>query len=130
MTNNQYLTALGISNFEFYDKQKENNKKEEVLLLILERKNTKPATIGNEKNMLIKMLIAINVDFNDCKYIQVENNYNQDIEKITAKAVLLIGNFTNYKHKFIIPHPTDILLDNNLKRDAWEVLKRLKKCLI
>ena len=30
---------------------------------------------------------------------------------------------------FLIHHPRDILKDSSLKRESWEILKKVKQCL-
>lgn len=122
----QYLDNLGIANFEFVENQefdlKSTNSIQKVEFLIVEKDDSNPSFTqdNTNKELLEKMLNAIGVNLKNTTLIQEKNAHNYQAER-----TLFVGDFTN-NNDFIIPHTSQILKYPELKRDAWEVLKKLK----
>ena len=130
---NDYLEALDIPEF-LYDKNDSIPKtKISVQCLLvetsLERSFCEP---GDTKNLLVKMLSSIGLSLNNTTSMSIQSG---DLEKIIkthpARIILVMGESINSKsdNLFFTHHPRDILRNPALKREAWEVLKKVKKCL-
>ncbi len=129
---NDYLEALGIP--EFLYTSEASIKPDKVLskCLIVETTNENSfCQSGETQELLDKMLFAIDLSLNDVTCLSIKSS---DLEKLTseypAQAVLIMGNYTGPQkgNLFITHHPKDIIADANLKKEAWETLKKLKKC--
>ena len=128
MTIKQYLDDLGITNFEFEGACKNqtlaNDSATIVQFLIVEENNHQHSFLQQSptRDLLTKMFGAIGVNIAETTCIS-----EKDIAKYDAKVVIFVGEFKN--QEFIIPHPNDIITTPDLKRDAWEVLKKIKEII-
>lgn len=131
-----YLNALGIAEYLHAPRNivdLPNVKVVQIQCLVVEFKN--PGSIckaGAQQDFLYKMLSAIGVNKKEVICIEVDaDNFSQEISKYKSKAILLMG--SGFKsiatNSFVMHHPNDILKNEQLKRDTWEVLKQVKICL-
>jgi|TARA_B110000263_G_scaffold199761_1_gene178872 hypothetical protein len=130
---NEYLEALGIPDF-LYSKIESKNSPEPLLkLLIIEVGDQDSFCLkGDSQNLLIKMLASIDLSIKSAQLVSLEKNLiDEHIKNNPSEAVLLMG--SSYKSTksdiFLIHHPRDILKDSSLKRESWEILKKVKQCL-
>jgi hypothetical protein len=127
-----YLDDLGIANFEFVDIDIENTDKQQTQnqakiintkFLIIEKDNELSfLNAGKSRDLLTKMLLAIGVEIDKTTCINIS-----EIDNYNAEIMIFAGDFAS--EEFIIPHPFEILNTPDLKRDAWEVLKKIKEIL-
>ena len=130
---NQYLEALGIPDF-LYSKIESKNSSEPLLKLLIVEVGAQDSfcSKGNSQNLLIKMLASIDLSIKSAQLVSLEKNLiDEHIKNNPSEAVLLMG--SSYKSTksdiFLIHHPRDILKDSSLKRESWEILKKVKQCL-
>ena len=130
---NQYLEALGIPDF-LYSKIESKNSSEPLLKLLIIEVGAQDSfcSKGDSQNLLIKMLASIELSIKSAQLISLEENLiDEHIKNNPSEAVLLMG--SSYKSTqsdiFLIHHPRDILKDSSLKRESWEILKKVKQCL-
>ena len=87
---------------------------------------------GDTKNLLAKMLASIDLSLNNTTSISIQSDdLEEGIKTHPARIVLVMGESINSKsdNLFSTHHPRDILRNPALKREVWEVLKKVKKCL-
>jgi len=130
---NDYLEALNIPEFLYNKNDASPRTKTSVKCLLVE---TSPEESfcepGDSKNLLVKMLSSIDLSLNNTISISIQSSdLEESIKNHPARTVLVMGEsiISNSDNLFSIHHPRDILKNPSLKREAWEVLKRLKKCL-
>ena len=130
---NDYLEALNIPEFLYNKNDASPRTKTSVKCLLVE---TNPEESfcepGDSKNLLVKMLSSIDLSLNNTISISIQSSdLKESIKNHPARTVLVMGEsiISNSDNLFYIHHPRDILKNPSLKREAWEVLKRLKKCL-
>jgi len=130
---NDYLEALNIPEFLYNKNDASPRTKTSVKCLLVE---TSPEESfcepGDSKNLLVKMLSSIDLSLNNTISISIQSSdLKESIKNHRARTVLVMGEsiISNSDNLFSIHHPRDILKNPSLKREAWEVLKRLKKCL-
>ena len=130
---NEYLDALGIPEF-LYNK---NNSipRDEISdqCLVVETSPEKSfCEPGDSKNLLAKMLSSIGLSLKNTTSISIQSSdLEKSIKNHPARVILVMGESINSKsdNLFSTHHPRDILKNTVLKREAWEVLKKVKKCL-
>ena len=126
---NKYLEALGLPEF-LYNKNNSIPRIEiSVECLLVETSPEKSfCEPGDTKNLLAKMLSSIGLSLDNT--IQ-SGDLEENIKSHRAKVVLVMGESINSKsdNLFSTHHPRDILKNPALKREVWEVLKKVKKCL-
>ena len=130
---NKYLEALNIPEF-LYNKNDSIPRVEiSVQCLLVETSPEKSfCEPGDTKNLLVKMLSSIGLSLKNTTSISIQSSdLEESIKSHPAKVVLVMGESTNSKsdNLFSTYHPRDILKNKALKREAWEVLKKVKKCL-
>ena len=130
---NDYLEALNIPEF-LYDKNDSTpGTKIGVQCLLVETSPEKSfCEPGDSKNLLAKMLSSIGLSLNNTTSISIQSgDLEENIKSHSARVVLVMGESINLKsdNLFSTHHPRDILRNSSLKREAWEVLKMVKKCL-
>ena len=130
---NEYLDALGIPEF-LYNKNNSIPRDEiSVQCLVVETSSEKSfCEPGDTKNLLAKMLASIDLSLNNTTSISIQSDdLEEGIKTHPARIVLVMGESINSKsdNLFSTHHPRDILRNPALKREAWEVLKKVKKCL-
>jgi len=87
---------------------------------------------GESQDLLIKILTSIDLTLSNVCLTSIEkDNLDECIRANPAKAVLVMGSEVNSDLSFLFSthHPRDILKNNKLKREVWEVLKKVKLCL-
>ena len=130
-----YLTTLGIDEYLYHDKNTEDLALQtiKVRCLVVETECAESVQhSASAQEFLYTMLLAIGLDKKDIICIQSgANQILQDIGKYYPEVILVMdGRISPANNKmFTIPHPSDILKNEALKRVAWEVLKQVKACL-
>ena len=130
---NDYLEALDIPEFLYNKNDSIPMTEISVQCLLVE---TSPESSfcepGDTKNLLAKMLASIGLSLNNTASISIQSgDLEESIKSHTARVVLVMGESINSKsdNLFSTHHPRDILRNPALKREVWEVLKKVKKCL-
>jgi hypothetical protein len=130
-----YLEAFGMPKFlhtqlETHDL---NVPKIDTQCLVIETKNPHSfCQTGKTQDFLFKMLGAIGLEESDIKCISINtDDLNQTLKQYNANIVLLMSASLkpfSYKH-FASHHPSEVLANEELKRETWEMLKKVKQCL-
>jgi len=130
---NEYLDALGIPDF-LYSKIESKNFPEPLLKLLIIEVGAQDSfcSKGDSQNLLIKMLASIDLSIKSAQLVSLNKNLIEEhIKNNPSEAVLLMD--SSYKSTkldiFLMHHPRDILKNSSLKRESWEILKKVKKCL-
>jgi len=87
---------------------------------------------GKYQDFLFKMLGAIGLKQKDINCLSINvDDLNQALGLYNAKTVLLMskGLMSSSEQHFSTHHPSEILTNEKLKREAWEVLKEIQTCL-
>ena len=127
----EYLEALDIPEF-LYNKNDSIPRTKVQCLLVETSPERSFCEPGDSKNLLAKMLASIGLSLNNTTSISIQSgDLEESIKSHTARVVLVMGESINSKsdNLFSTHHPRDILKNPALKREAWEVLKKVKKCL-
>ena len=130
---NEYLEAVDIPEF-LYNKNNSIPRDEiSVQCLVVETSPEKSfCEPGDTKNLLAKMLSSIGLSLNNTTSISIQSSdLERNIKSHPARVILVMGESINSKsdNLFSTHHPRDILKNPVLKREAWEILKKVKKCL-
>ena len=130
---NDYLEALDIPEF-LYNKNDSIPRAEIIVQCLLVETSPEKSFCepGDTKNLLVKMLSSIGLSLNNTTSISIQSvDLEEKIKTHPARVVLVMGELINSKsdNLFSTHHPRDILRNPALKREAWEVLKKMKKCL-
>ena len=130
---NEYLEALGIPDF-LYSKIESKNSSEPLLKLLIVEVGAQDSfcSKGDSQNLLIKMLASIDLSIKSAQLISLEKNLiDEHIKNNPSEAVMIMGSsYESTKSDiFLMHHPRDILKNSSLKRESWEILKKVKKCL-
>ena len=130
---NQYLEALGIPDF-LYSKIESKNSSEPLLKLLIVEVGSQDSfcSKGDSQNLLIKMLASIDLSIKSAQLVSLEENLiDEYIKNNPSEAVMIMGSsYESIKSDiFLMHHPRDILKNSSLKRESWEILKKVKKCL-
>ena len=130
---NQYLEALGIPDF-LYSKIESKNSSEPLLKLLIVEVGSQDSfcSKGDSQNLLIKMLASIDLSIKSAQLVSLEKNLiDEYIKNNPSEAVMIMGSsYESIKSDiFLTHHPRDILKNSSLKRESWEILKKVKKCL-
>ena len=130
---NDYLEALDIPEFLYNKNDSILSTKINVQCLLVETSPEKSfCEPGDTKNLLAKMLSSIGLSLNNTTSISIQSgDLEESIKTHPAKVVLVMGELINSKsdNLFSTHHPRDMIRNPSLKREAWEVLKMVKKCL-
>ena len=130
---NDYLEALDIPEFLYNKNDSIPKTKISVQCLLVETSPERSfCEPGDTKNLLAKMLASIGVSLNNTTSISIQSDdIEEGIKTNPARIVLVMGESINSKsdNLFSTHHPRDILRNPALKREVWEVLKKVKKCL-
>ena len=130
---NQYLEALGIPDFFYYKIESKNSSEPLLKLLIVEvGAQDSFCSKGDSQNLLIKMLASIDLSIKSAQLVSLEKNLiDEYIKNNPSEAVMIMGSsYESIKSDiFLMHHPRDILKNSSLKRESWEILKKVKKCL-
>lgn len=130
---NEYLEALGIPDF-LYSKIESKNSSEPLLKLLIVEVGSQDSfcSKGDSQNLLIKMLASIDLSIKSAQLVSLEKNLiDEYIKNNPSEAVMIMGSsYESIKSDiFLMHHPRDILKNSSLKRESWEILKKVKKCL-
>ena len=130
---NDYLEALNIPEFLYKKSDSTPRTKISVQCLLVETSPERSfCEPGDTKNLLEKMLASIGLSLNNTTSISIQSDdLEEGIKTHPARIVLVMGESINSKsdNLFSTHHPRDILRNPALKREVWEVLKKVKKCL-
>jgi len=130
---NDYLEALDIPEFLYNKNDSIPRTKISVQCLLVETSPEKSfCEPGDSKNLLVKMLSSIGLSLNNTTSISIQSSdLERSIKSHPARVILVMGESINSKsdNLFSTHHPRDILKNPVLKREVWEVLKKVKKCL-
>ena len=130
---NEYLEALDIPEFLYNKNDSIPRTKISVQCLLVETSPEKSfCEPGDTKNLLAKMLSSIGLSLNNTTSISIQSgDLEKSIKTHPASVILVMGESINPKldNLFSTHHPRDILKNPALKREVWEVLKKVKKCL-
>ena len=130
---NEYLEAFDIPECLYNKNDSIPKVKISVQCLLVETSTEKSfCEPGDSKNLLAKMLSSIGLSLNNTTSISIQSgDLEESIKSHRAKVVLIMGESINLKsdNLFSTHHPRDILKNPVLKREVWEVLKKVKKCL-
>ena len=130
---NEYLEALDIPEFLYNKNESIPRAKIGVQCLLVETSPERSfCEPGDTKNLLAKMLSSIGLSLNNTTSISIQSgDLEESIKSHSARVVLVMGESINSKsdNLFSTHHPRDILKNPALKREVWEVLKKVKKCL-
>ena len=130
---NDYLEALDIPEFLYNKNESIPRTKIGVQCLLIETSPERSfCEPGDTKNLLAKMLSSIGLSLNNTTSISIQSvDLEEKIKTHPARVVLVMGELINSKsdNLFSTHHPRDILRNPALKREVWEVLKKVKKCL-
>ena len=130
---NDYLEALNIPEFLYLKNDSIPRPKTSVQCLLVETSPEKSfCEPGDSKNLLVKMLSSIGLSLNNTISISIQSgDLEESIKNHPAKVVLVMGESIEYKsdNVFFTHHPRDILKNTALKREVWEMLKKVKECL-
>ena len=130
---NNYLEALGIPGFFYSQSDSEKKVIPEVECLIIETTSQDSfCEPGESQDLLIKILTSIDLTLSNVCLMSIEkDNLDECIRANPAKAVLVMGSEVNSDLSFLFSthHPRDILKNDKLKREVWEVLKKVELCL-
>ena len=130
---NEYLEALDIPEF-LYNKNDSIPRTEIIVQCLLVETSPEKSFCepGDTKNLLAKMLSSIGLSLNNTTSISIQSgDLEKSIKTHPASVILVMGESINSKsdNLFSTHHPRDILKNPALKREVWEVLKKVKKCL-
>ena len=130
---NDYLEALDIPEFLYNKNDSIPRTKISAQCLLVETSPERSfCEPGDTKNLLVKMLSSIGLSLNNTASILIQpGDLEESIKTHPARVVLVMGDSIKSKsdNLFSTHHPRDMLKNPALKREAWEVLKKVKKCL-
>ena len=130
---NDYLAALGIPGFLYSKVDSTSSISSPLSIMVLELSSKDSfCEAGNTQDLLVKMLASIGLDLNSVHLASIEkSNLYSFIADNPAQAVLVMDStFKSDKPSlFSTYHPRDVIKDSHLKRETWEILKKLKQCL-
>ena len=130
---NKYLEALGIPDFLYSKIELKKSPELPVKLLIVEVGNQDSfCSKGESQNLLMKMLESIGFSIKNAQLVSLEKNLiDEYIKNNPSEAVMIMGSSYESIQSdiFLIHHPRDVLKNSSLKRESWEILKKVKKCL-
>ena len=129
----KYLEALGIPDFLYSSVSPEGSAQEKFKLLVVELDSQGSfCQAGASQDLLFKMLASIGLSLNDCNLLSVsKSEVDTVIQKHSSDLILVMDSSISLEGKtlFVTHHPKDIINNPQLKRDSWEVLKKIKLCL-
>ena len=128
-----YLEALGIPGFLYNDLSLPMKTGAKLRLMIIELEGQETfCKEGESQSLLIKMLDSIGVVIKNTQLLTLTKKEIETHIRAHSEEAILVMN-SSYKSKeptiFSTHHPSDILKNADLKRESWEVLKRIKHCL-
>ena len=131
----RYLEVMGVPDFLYAQAKPEDLDTQKITTqcLVIETNNTHSFCLsGKYQDFLLKMLSAIGLKKDDIQCISINiDDLSHTLSGYNAKTVLLMskGLKPSSKQHFSTHHPSEILINEQLKREAWEVLKEIQACL-
>ena len=130
---NDYLEALGIPDFLYSKVDSTSSISSPLSIMVLELSSKDSfCEACNTRDLLVKMLASIGLDLNSVHLASIEkSNLDSFIVDNPAQVVLVMDStFKSDKSSlFSTYHPRDVIKDSHLKRETWEILKKVKQCL-
>ena len=130
---NDYLEALGIPDFLYSKVDSTSSISSPISIMVLELSSKDSfCEAGKTRDLLVKMLASIGLDLNSVHLASIEkSNLDSFIADNPAQVVLVMDStFKSDKSSlFSTYHPRDVIKDSHLKRETWEILKKVKQCL-
>ena len=130
---NDYLEALGIPDFLYSKVDSTSSISSPLSIMVLELSSKDSfCEAGKTRDLLVKMLASIGLDLNSVHLASIEkSNLDSFIIDNPAQVVLVMDStFKSDKSSlFSTYHPRDVIKDSHLKRETWEILKKVKQCL-
>jgi len=130
---NDYLEALGIPDFLYSKVDSTSSISSPLSIMVLELSSKDSfCEAGKTRDLLVKMLASIGLDLNSVHQASIEkSNLDSFIADNPAQVVLVMDStFKSDKSSlFSTYHPRDVIKDSHLKRETWEILKKVKQCL-
>ena len=130
---NDYLEALGIPDFLYSKVDSTSSISSSLSIMVLELSSKDSfCEAGKTRDLLVKMLASIGLDLNSVHLASIEkSNLDSFIADNPAQVVLVMDStFKSDKSSlFSTYHPRDVIKDSHLKRETWEILKKVKQCL-
>ncbi len=130
---NDYLEALGIPDFLYSKVDSTSSISSPISIMVLELSSKDSfCEAGKTRDLLVKMLASIDLDLNSAHLASIEkSNLDSFIADNPAQVVLVMDStFKSDKSSlFSTYHPRDVIKDSHLKRETWEILKKVKQCL-
>ena len=130
---NDYLEALGIPDFLYSKVDSTSSISSPLSIMVLELSSKDSfCEAGKTQDLLVKMLASIGLDLNSVHLASIEkSNLDSFIADNPAQVVLVMDStFKSDKSSlFSTYHPRDVIKDSHLKRETWEILKKVKQCL-
>ena len=130
---NDYLEALGIPDFLYSKVDSTSSISSPLSIMVLELSlKDSFCEAGKTRDLLVKMLASIGLDLNSVHLASIEkSNLDSFIADNPAQVVLVMDStFKSDKSSlFSTHHPRDVIKDSYLKRETWEILKKVKQCL-
>ena len=129
----KYLEALGIPDFLYSSDSLAVSTQDKFKLLVVEIDSQGSfCQAGASQDLLFKMLASIGLGLSDCNLLSIsKSEIDTLIQDNSTDLILFMDSSISLKGKtlFITHHPKDIINNPQLKRDSWEVLKKIKLCL-
>lgn len=133
ITREKYLDTLGIPEYLYSSNHVVEVANKTVKCLVVEiNPETSFLSSGKSQDFLFKMLSAIDVGSSDVELVAANSdNLSVVISGYNADTILIMNpDAKPINNKcFVAHHPSDVLTNPELKRDVWEVLKKLQLCL-
>lgn len=130
---NDYLEALGIPDFLYSKVDSTSSISSPLSIMVLELSSKDSfCEAGKTRDLLVKMLASIGLDLNSVHLASIQkSNLDSFIADNPAQVVLVMDStFKSDKSSlFSTYHPRDVIKDSHLKRETWEILKKVKQCL-
>ena len=130
---NDYLEALGIPDFLYSKVDSTSSISSPLSIMVLELSSKDSfCEAGKTRDLLVKMLASIGLDLNGVHLASIEkSNLDSFIADNPAQVVLVMDSTfkSDNSSLFSTYHPRDVIKDSHLKRETWEILKKVKQCL-
>ena len=130
---NDYLEALGIPDFLYSKVDSTSSISSPLSIMVLELSSKDSfCEAGKTQDLLVQMLASIRLDLNSVHLASIEKSkLDSFIADNPAHVVLVMdSSFKSDKSSlFSTYHPRDVIKESHLKRETWEILKKVKQCL-
>ena len=132
-TRQNYLRALDIPDFLFSLCEEKVQTGELIKCLVIEVETQSSfCQPGQSYDLLEKMLGAIELSMTDVKCVRAnDQTLSGVISQNPARSILIMGHLKTLisDRVHVTHHPHEILNNPYLKREVWEVLKKVRLCL-